>query len=396
MRHKRAPLLKILRIVTTLIAIAILLLAMTTTTRVPLHQRVLVQGIGVDRASDGQFHVTVQAVSTSAGSTVEVYQSDGSSVYDALNNIALVSGKTPFYTHNSVIIIGRTCAIFGLNDVMDFFVRYHETRPAETMFLANGTAEEILTLQGDPQISVQGQQIQTSEYVMAGQIEQLASAGDLNPQLLEVRVLDVANTLYSSNSDVSLPVLSVEGKEITVAGCAIFQQGKLKTVLGNDATVSLKAIGDKLAGGAVTVSLDNDNTATLSFESSDCDIEASIRGGVPHFDLTLSCQMNINEIARPLQDRLSPAEFDALEAAAAEKVRTMVEDTLQTTLREQQVDVFYFSSLLLHQQTGWWKEHESQWREILPKCTYTVTASAVITGEGQEMSPQTIDPVFLS
>lgn len=396
MHLKRIPLLKILRIATTLAGIVIMIIAMTTTTRVPLHQRVLVQGIGIDKGSDDQFHVTVQAVSTSAAASVEVYQTDGDSVYDALNNITLVSGKTPFYTHNSIIIIGQTCAEDGLEEIMDFFVRYHQTRPAENVFMADKKAEDILTLKSDLQISMEDQQLQTNQYVMASQIEQLASAGNLNSQLLEIHVLDVANALYNDACDVYLPVLSTKDKEINVEGCAVFSGDKLQTVLDRSATVGVKAINNKLTGGAVTVELENDDTATLSFVESDCKIQSEIRDGVPHFTLSLSCEMNIDEITRPLRNQLSVEDFATLQDAASEKIKSVVEDTLQKTLQQEQVDVVCFSNTLLRQQTKWWKQHQQQWRELIPQCTYTVTVETAITGEGQEMSPQTIEPIFRS
>ena len=88
--RNRIPFLKGLRIATTLIAIVIMIFTMTSSTRVPIHQRVLIQGIGIDRSETGRFHVTVQAVSTSSSSSIEVYEADGTSVFDALNNITVV------------------------------------------------------------------------------------------------------------------------------------------------------------------------------------------------------------------------------------------------------------------------------------------------------------------
>ncbi|MDD5953202.1 MAG: Ger(x)C family spore germination protein [Oscillospiraceae bacterium] len=389
---RRFPFLKTLRIVTTLLAILILLFAMTTSTRVPLHQRVLVQGIGVDRTDSGQFHVTVQAVSTSASTSVEVYETDGDSVFDALNNITLVSGKTPFYTHNSILILGRQCAESGLTDVMDFFVRHHQTRPAENVFLAKDKAGDILTLKSDPQITMNNQQLQTNQYVLASQIEQLASAGDLNSQLLEVQVMDVANDLYSESCDVFLPVLSIEEKQIAVRGCAVFSGDKLKAILSGNDTVLIKAVQDQLTGGAVQISLDDGTKATLSFLHSNCETKASLRDNVPHFDLTLSCEMNIDEIARPMAEKQSIRDFEALQKAADKKIRSVLSQSLDTLLYKEKVDVLCLSKTLLHQQTDWWKQNEKQWHEILPHCTYSVTVNSTITAEGQEMSPQTIEP----
>jgi hypothetical protein len=83
-----------------------------------------------------------------------------------------------------------------------------------------------------------------------------------------------------------------------------------------------------------------------------------------------------------------------LEEKASEKIKDVVEKTLETTLRDYEVDVVCFSHTLLWQQTDWWKENEEQWRSILPQCTYSVAVDATITQEGQEMSPQTIEPFF--
>ncbi len=386
--NKRVSFGRLLRVTVTMIGILIMLLAMTCATRVPLHARMLVQGIGIDKGGEGQFHVTVQAVSTSAGAAVEVYQADGSSVFDALNSLTVVSGKAPFYTHNSVIIIGRACAEAGLNDVLDFFVRYHQTRPAENLFLADGKAEEILTLKSGLQISVEDEQLQTNEYVMASQIEQLASAGNLNAQLLQVRVLDVAGALASGSGDVYLPVLSAGEQEIRVAGCAVFSGDKLQSVLDSRGAMGVEAVNNTLAGGTVTAALDGAD-ATLSIVRSDCGTTAEIRDGVPHFTLALSCEMNLDELSRPLTEQLTEDDLTALQEAASESIRAIVTDTLEATIR-QQIDVAGFSSALLHQQTAWWKANQAQWRSLLPRCTYTVEVSASITSEGQEMSPQVL------
>ena len=386
---------KFSRIVVTLLGILVMILAMVFANRIPLHQRVLIQGIGIDRGENGGYAVTAQAISTSVTSSVEVYQTEGASVYEALNNITLVTGKSPFYTHNSIIIIGKECAEEGLDKVIDFFVRHHQTRPAENVFMANGKASDILTLQTAPQLSMENQQLQTNQYVLASQIEQLASAGDLDSQLLEVRVLDVANNLYSESSDVVLPILTIQGESIAVEGSAVFFNDKLRGTLDRPATVGMKAIKNKLTGGAVNLTMDSGAVATLDFLESQCEIQTEIRDNIPHFSLHLSCKMRIDEIARPLRKKLSDADFDSLGDIAAERVRFVVEKAIETTIKEYRSDVVSFSNTLLKQQTAWWKENKKNWRTIMKQCTYSVSVDAVIDEEGQEMSPNTFDPVSL-
>lgn len=379
----------ILRILLMATGVVVLLFSMTTITRIPLHQRVLIQGIAVDRENE-QFQVTVQAVSSSASAAVEVYQAEGSSVYDALNNIALVSGKMPFYTHNAIVIIGKDCAAYGLEHVIDFFVRHHETRPAEAVFAAKEKAADILTLKTDVQISMNNQQMQLNQYVMASQIQQLASSGDLNSQLMEVQVLDAANVLYSGG-DVVLPVLAVKEQAVAVEGCAVFRSGRLLAMVDQNTTSGIKAVKDSLTGGAVTIPLSGTETASLSFKNSACEVQTSLRKNVPHFDLTISCELNINEINRPLDRTLTQRDFAAMEQLTADRVKALTDETLTKLLREHQVDVFNFSDVLFKQQPAWWKQNEANWRKILPKCTWNVTVDAVIVTEGQEMSPQILE-----
>ena len=390
--RNRIPFLKGLRIATTLIAIVIMIFTMTSSTRVPIHQRVLIQGIGIDRSETGRFHVTVQAVSTSSSSSIEVYEADGTSVFDALNNITVVSGKTPFYTHNSVIILGSDCAKQGLESVMDFFVRHHQTRPAESVFLAKGNAKDILTLQTNPEFSMENDQLQMNQYVMTDQIEQLASAGNLNSQLLEIRVLDVANALYSQSNDVYLPTLTVQEQQIAMDGCGIFKGDSLQAMLDSDTTVGIKAINNQLTGGAVTVKLEDGNQATLSVLDSSCSVTAELQNQRPHFTVSLTCELNINETTQPLRKILSVQEFTPLQDRVSEQIQQAVEHALTMTLHKNQVDVVNFSDVLRKQQTDWWKQNESKWHDLLSQCTFSVEMKSKITAEGQEMSPQTITP----
>lgn len=377
---------QILRILLMAVGVIVLIFSMTTITRIPLHQRALIQGIAIDREQE-QFQVTVQAVSTSPTTAVEVYQAEGSSVYDALNNIALVSGKMPFYTHNAIVIIGRDCAEYGLEHVIDFFVRHHETRPAETVFAAKGKAADLLTLKTDVQISMNNQQMQLNQYVMASQIQQLTASSDLNSQLLKTQVLDAANSLYSGG-DVLLPVLAVREQSIAAEGCAVFRDGRLQAMEDQNTVSGIKAVRDSLTGGAVTIPLSDAESATLSFKGSSCKITTSLRKNVPHFDLQIACQLNINEINRPLNRTLTQRDFTEMEQLAAEKIEQQINETLTKLLQHYQVDVLSFSDRLLKQQTTWWKLNEPEWREILPECTWSVTVDAVIVTEGQELSPE--------
>ena len=93
--------------------------------------------------------VTVRSSTSSEEEGEEFFKSEGETVLEALNNLSLLTGREPFYSHNYLVVFGRECAKEGLDSSLDFFVRYYNTRPAVKMFLAENTAEEVLGAEKD-------------------------------------------------------------------------------------------------------------------------------------------------------------------------------------------------------------------------------------------------------
>lgn len=385
MYHKRFAS-RILRIGCSLFAVLILIIALASAQRVPLHQRVLVQGIGIDR-TDTNWKVTVQATATNAGASVEVYQAEGGSVSQALQHISRVSGKSPFFTHNSMIVFGRSCAETGLEQCLDFFIRHHQTRPAEAVFLAEDTAEALLTMKSPPQITAEDQTLEVNAYVLANQIQQLAS-GDRNSNLLEIHILDLANALISEGADPMMPILGKNEDAIAIKGCAVFSGDSLTAILDPEETTALKAVLNRLEDSAVTVPL-NQSAATMDVLSSNCTITAEITNDAPHFDLELHCKCNLDAIDRALDQPFTHEERLQLQQQTAQYLQNRIESILQKTLQKEQVDILDLSGVLQRSHTAWWKAHYTEWRALLPQITYSVAVDAEIITGGQEMSPET-------
>ena len=114
-----------------------------------LAERLLIHGIGVDVGEDGGFLVSVRSSFSTGDEGEEYFTAQGDSVLEALSSLSLSTGREPFYSHNYLVVFGRECAEQGLNRCLDFFVRYYNTRPAVQVFLAAGTAEEVLSAQKD-------------------------------------------------------------------------------------------------------------------------------------------------------------------------------------------------------------------------------------------------------
>lgn len=113
-----------------------------------LSHRLLIRGIGVDIKENGNYLVSVHAIDVESQeeNSPMLLTSEGESVLDALNSLTTKEGKRPLYSHNLIIVFGRSCAEAGLSEVLDFFIRNSEGRPNVMVFMADETAEGILSM----------------------------------------------------------------------------------------------------------------------------------------------------------------------------------------------------------------------------------------------------------
>ena len=73
-----------------------------------LHQRLLIQAIGIDTGDQG-VAVTVRAASTGQEEGDQLYTCQGATVPEALSSLTLSTGREPFYAHCSLVVLGRSC-----------------------------------------------------------------------------------------------------------------------------------------------------------------------------------------------------------------------------------------------------------------------------------------------
>lgn len=365
----------VFKLVGIFLAGVLVLLAASSRNYIELHERLIIQGLGIDRTEQG-YKVSVQALKTTEEDKIELLVTEGDTVYDALNNLSLQIGKVPLYTHNIMVVIGRSAAEHGLDDVLDFFVRYHEARPTESVFMASDTAGELFAHQEDGQ------------YTLLKDIDESAHARQYNSQLVQVEVMDVINDLYRRSNSAHLPILSLEDGRIEELGTGIFEQGKLKETLSLEQTRGLMATINKLEVGTEVVQLSDHISVTMEYFDCKSHIETEIKDGKPVFTVKVKCKANISQMDNPIEDQMDDSVYPELEKAVSAKLREQIESAIRWAVIDNQCDVFGFGNALLWQQTDYWREHEDHWRDDMGEADYFVYVDTTIALEGQELSPK--------
>lgn len=365
----------VLRIVGITIVAVIVLLAAGARNYTELHERLIIRGIGIDRTEQG-YKVSLHALKTTEENTTELFTTEGESVYDALENLGLMTDKVPLYSHSFLVVVGREAAEHSLNDVLDFFIRYQETRPTESLFLANDTAGELFAHQKDGQ------------YDLTRDISDTAAGRQNHSQLVQTELLDVVNAMFQNSNAVHLPILNVSDGSIMEYGTGLFENDTLIDFLDLNQTRGLSAALGKIQGGTEVVKGPDELPVTLQYSKCSPHIKAEIQDGKPRFTLTVDCKANLSQTSTSVTQPLDKEAFEQLEQALSEKLRGQIEHALRWAVIENHCDVFGFSGALLRQQTDYWRAHQDTWINEMAEADYLIAVNTTIALEGKETSPK--------
>lgn len=339
-----------------------------------LNQRLLIQGIGVDKTEEGVL-VSVHVSDPLQQGAIQLYQAEGSTVLTALDQLSQTSGKVPLYSHNMMVILGRECAEDGAEKYMDFFVRYYETRPSVSVFMAEEEARDILETQQD------------GEYPDTETLVQLAQSGSINGWVVNTRVIDFVNQLAGEGSSPYMPVLGTEENQIRVTGTALFRQDVLCGILSPEESRILLLITKRLTGGQVLAEEDETGKITLSIQKATACVSTALEKERPVLQIGIQCELEISSMDMMRFSGDGAQMIDDLEKQLSQKLTEQTGQVLNRTLGELHSDPFGFGRLLMQTQTGWWKEKGKNWESEMANCQFSVEADVSINRVEAEVPP---------
>lgn len=362
-----------------------------------LHERMIVQGIGVDY-TDGSYVVTmhvfdaVSAGQAAEGGTdeVEILTAQGASVLDAFTSITRQAGHEPLFSQNLVLILGEEVAKDGLEKIMDFFIRYYEARPDVSMFVARGLAADILNSKSDGKL------------IKAAQIEDLSQANGLYAVSNSSTVMHVAAALESETASPNLAVLKKgkigENDIISADGTALFRDGRMVGYLNHEQTRGMMLMMGELGGGTEVIGVEGVGRVTFSLSGNKSKITTQIENGLPVFTITVQTEANVYEIDRSIREKLSGEEtFRLMNDALRQRLEGECREAIEICMLEKQSDIFQFGKRILQADPGYFRANvENNWDTLMQKAEYRVQVEVSLRRVGLELNPLAYRPLLLS
>ncbi|MCH5190564.1 MAG: Ger(x)C family spore germination protein [Oscillospiraceae bacterium] len=350
-----------------------------------ISMRLVVQGIGIDIEDDGSYTVTLQAINTNAQSVtfeggdqepVKTYNVTGDTIYTAVKSVTEMEGKTPLYSQNRVIIIGRDIAEKGLEGVIDFFVRDTGNCPSVDVAIADGKASEILEVKSE------------SGEVIARNIEQSISSTDFEAEISRLQIYELVNRYEDKLPSFTMPILAAvkdgDKERVEIIETAVFSGSKLKGTLTKEETVMFNFLCNKVSSGAISYDTD-DGKISMGVIDSKATRRVSLQNNTPVFTLSVNVEGDIAEIYNGTAKTVDRARLKELKNGAEEHLKSGMESVLKKLYTELGCDAPGLSRLIYSRHPSFFRENEKNLSTVMANSQYNVEVKVTIRRVGHEL-----------
>ncbi len=361
-----------------IITVFLLIISMVTMTGCwnyhELDQMAMVAGVAVDRGTNGyRYHLTIEYLDTSSSAIKsKLMETDGNSIFDAIQNATSISERVLYFADCKLIIISQDLASEGIAPLLDWALRDPEPRITIIPVIAQTkTAGEILhhkSVSGDMK-----------------SIEIWRSISENRDTLSETPDTKLYQTVDKlANPAISLILPSITGIQMQnemvckLGGAAIFKKDKFIGFLKPEETKMLLFVKNKVKGGQLTFSPLNDGqTITLEIKSSKTKITPSIENSKASMKVDIEVRVALTED----ETRNSYVNTEGLkkaESSAAKYLESGIAKVIETTQTEYDSDVFGFGLTLFQNDPSYWNQHSKTWDKEFKNLKPTINANVTI------------------
>lgn len=366
--------------------------------RVELNEIAIISATGVDW-KDGQWVLSYQIVlpktissqtGETGGAAINVFSSQADNYRTAISKASQETSRRLYFSHNQIVIIGQEAARKGMGQLMEVYLRNHDSRETVSVFLSKGTARHLM------------EQLMPLEQIPGEAIYRMIENEDKNNS--SFRHMTINNTLMdllSSTKATSLPVLALAGSG---AGTEDVQSlGRTTTPSKIRLSELGLVVGDKLVAwvndeesSGINWLNDKVNRTTVGFACSDkkgAKRDSSIRitrakteRKPVYTDGKWRMNVDIRAAGTLLEynckgDIGKPVELEAVERRIEDEIRANAMDGWKA-ISANKADVVGFGNLIHKKYPKLWKQEAVAWRERFPEIEVVVKVSVNVSTTG--------------
>lgn len=284
----------------------------------------IVEGLGIDYY-DNNLSVTLQglkvnvsnASDTPLGNMVVNTSASGTTVSNAINNIAKAVSKRAFFGHNKIIVLSKELAQNDIKNYIDYFLRSEDSRADVAICVSNEKAKFILeSKENDANVP--------SENILF-----LINNNEETGQSILVNENEFLMLYEDKYSDIYLPVIERKDDESTVksAGIALFSDNRLAYITNDIETKGFVILNNKAKDVLIQISDEKFGKIDVKLSNIKCKKSASIVENKAYFNVEINADIILGEIEKGTQNKLSKKDNKRLCALVEKACNEMIFET---------------------------------------------------------------------
>lgn len=284
----------------------------------------IVEGLGIDYY-DKNLSVTLQglkvnvsnASDTPLGNMVVNTSASGTTVSNAINNIAKAVSKRAFFGHNKIIVLSKELAQNDIKNYIDYFLRSEDSRADVAICVSNEKAKFILeSKENDANVP--------SENILF-----LINNNEETGQSILVNENEFLMLYEDKYSDIYLPVIERKDDESTVksAGIALFSDNRLAYITNDIETKGFVILNNKAKDVLIQISDEKFGKIDVKLSNIKCKKSASIVENKAYFNVEINADIILGEIEKGTQNKLSKKDNKRLCALVEKACNEMISET---------------------------------------------------------------------
>ena len=329
-----------------------------------LHEKLMIQGIGIDFL-DNRYKVTVQAYDFKNPEKenepkIKLIKSEGETISGALQNLKNMTGLSPLYSQNKIIIIGEDTSKLGVKNIIDFFVRFYENRPSVKVRVSQGKAEEIFNTQVD------------GKFIKASEIK------DLVDEKFDVNILEFEKNLESSISSPSLFFIQKKDGALICENLSIFKKDKFIKTISNEETLGVNLLKGNQNIGVYSFK-DGNDLISFKIQNVKAKINPKINEGTIDFKINIKISADLIETSKVFDN--TEKMISNCKNILDKNLKELCEHAIQSIISEE-CDTFKFKKMVRNKYPQFYKDNKFE--SFLKKANYDVRVDSKIAMIGIE------------
>lgn len=349
----------------------------------------IVSGVAIDKVGD-EYETSVlisnlpknNSDKSSSESNVVVYSGKGASIFDSLKKIGLISPKELYFGSFSVLIISEEVAKDGINNAVDFFIRYPSSRKNFYVVLARDVkakdALKILT----PLSSFPSQNI-TDNINSTKNLQGTIFSLDFNHLLSNIltdgieptiNCIEIKGDIEEGSSQENLE--SSEQKTYTkLSNIGIFRDDKLIDWANHDESLGINIINGKIAEMYLDLEYE-DGYVVVDSTSFSTDVSVELKDNKPNVNINLSGEARIIEVKGKVDLKDSDV-IEELQKKANKKIKKQVNKALKLAI-ENKTDIFGFGKMFYQEYPDYFKSVKKEWNNNLGNIEFKIKSDLML------------------